>query len=71
LTQKQVEIYKEELAEIKPTLKKYETTKEKQAKHIEKLTELEYLYRAYNQYLRDHSRYDFNDMIQFVVQEFR
>ncbi len=71
LTKKQVGIYEEELAEIKPTLKKYETTKEKQAKHIEKLTELEYLYRAYNQYLRDHSRYDFNDMIQFVVQEFR
>ena len=37
---KQQDKYLEELSEIKPTLKKYETTKLKQEKHILKLEEL-------------------------------
>lgn len=67
---KQEEIYVEELAEIKPTLKKYETTKTKQEKHINKLKELSSIFEAYNSYLRKKELYDFNDMINFVLLKF-
>ncbi len=71
VTRKQEEKYVEELAEIKPTLKKYETTKEKQAKHILKLEELAIFFDEYNNYLREHSLYDFNDMINFVLEKMK
>ncbi len=71
LTKKQEEKYTEELAEIKPTLKKYETTKEKQAKHIAKLNELYIFFNEYNSYLRENSFYDFNDMINFVLERLK
>ena len=67
---KQEEEYIEELAEIKPTLKKYENTKVKQAKHINKLNELVIFFDEYNKYLREKSLYDFNDMINFVLVKF-
>ncbi len=71
VTKKQEEKYVEELAEIKPTLKKYETTKEKQAKHILKLKELAIFFDEYNKYLRENSLYDFNDMINFVLEKMK
>ena len=60
-----------ELAEIKPTLKKYETTINKQEKHILKLKELQIFMQAYDDYLRKNEFYDFNDMINFVLQVLR
>ncbi len=69
--EKQREAYSEELAEIKPTLKKYETTKASQEKHILKLEELVIIFEAYNAYLRKESKYDFNDMINFALDKFR
>lgn len=69
ITKKQQDKYEEELAEIKPTLKKYETTKEKQANHIKKLEELAIFFDEYNKYLRENSLYDFNDMINFVLEK--
>ena len=71
ITRHQEEQYKEELAEIKPELKKYNTTKEKQEKHIKKLEELKILFAEYNLYLRKTWKYDFNDMINFVLEKFR
>jgi len=41
------------------------------SKHILKLTELNYIYKEYGEYLRDNSLYDFADMINFVVDKFR
>lgn len=69
LTQKQAEIYEQELSEIKPTLKKYETTKEKQEKHIQKLEELHEIFSEYNATLRYLNKYDFSDMINFVLEK--
>ena len=66
----QEETYKEKLLEIKPTLKKFETTKLKQEKHILKLKELLIIFDEYNKYLRTNSKYDFNDMINFVLEKF-
>ena len=71
ITKKQEERYIEELAEIKPTLKKYKTTKDKQAKHILKLKELAIFFDEYNTYLREKSFYDFNDMINFVLEKMK
>ena len=68
---KQVEIYKEELNEIKPTLKKYENTKNKQEKHIKKLYELVIFFEEYQKFLRLNSYYDFNDMINFVLEKIK
>jgi len=68
--ERQISEYEEELAEIKPTLKKYETTREKQEKHINKLRELILFFEEYNSYLREKSLYDFNDMINFVLEKF-
>ena len=68
--EKQQTIYDEELSEIKPTLKKYETTREKNEKHINKLKELVIFFGEYNSYLRENSLYDFNDMINFVLEKF-
>ncbi|MDD3793584.1 MAG: ATP-dependent DNA helicase [Candidatus Gracilibacteria bacterium] len=69
IIKKQEDIYAEELSEIKPTLKKYESTKESQEKHIRKLRELNIIYEKYNSYLRANSLYDFNDMINFVYEK--
>lgn len=69
IIKKQEDIYAEELSEIKPTLKKYETTKLSQEKHINKLRELNLVYEKYNHYLRNNSLYDFNDMINFVYEK--
>ena len=69
MTQKQAETYEEELAQIKPTLKKYETTKEKQQKHIQKLEELHEIFSQYNATLRYLNKYDFSDMINFVLEK--
>jgi DNA helicase-2/ATP-dependent DNA helicase PcrA len=58
------------LANIKPTLKKYEITKEKQENHIKKLEELNIFFEEYNAYLRENFLYDFNDMINFALEKF-
>jgi DNA helicase II / ATP-dependent DNA helicase PcrA len=65
---RQAERYAAELAEIKPTLKKYETTKEKQKKHLEKLEELATVYAEYQKRLRERGCYDYADMIRFVAE---
>lgn len=62
--------FEEELANIKPTLKKYEKTKQDQEKQIAKLTELNLIYEQFNKYLNQNSLYDFNDMINFVLDAF-
>ncbi len=67
----QSEKYIEILGDIKPTLKKYESTKQAQEKHINKLNELNIIYKKYQEVLAQTSRYDFNDMINFVVAKFR
>jgi DNA helicase II / ATP-dependent DNA helicase PcrA len=51
--------------------KKYETNKVSFEKHIKKLNELLLIYENYNNYLRENSKYDFNDMINFVLESFR
>ncbi|USN58780.1 MAG: UvrD-helicase domain-containing protein [Candidatus Peribacteria bacterium] len=68
-------LHAEELALIKPKKsgempKKYETTKERQEKQIAKLEELVLLFQEYNAWLRSNSSYDFNDMINFVLEKF-
>lgn len=70
IIKKQAEDYQEILSEIKPTLKKYETTKETQEKHIKKLFELNHLYKIYLETLRQEEKYDFSDMIHYVVDVF-
>ncbi|MDD2516150.1 MAG: ATP-dependent DNA helicase [Candidatus Gracilibacteria bacterium] len=60
-----------ELSEIKPTLKKYETTKESQEKHVKKLEELNFVYEKYLNYLGENNLYDFSDMINFVLDALR
>ena len=70
IIEKQKILYTEELSEIKPTLKKYEQTKEKQETHIKKLNELVIFIEEYKKYLRENSLYDFNDMINFVLEKF-
>lgn len=67
IIQKQKEFHEEILSEIKPTLKKYEKTKLKQEKYINKLEEINLIYEKYNSYLRQNWYYDFNDMINFVL----
>lgn len=71
LIKEQSQKYAEELSEIKPTLKKYETTKQTQEKHILKLQELALVYEEYNNFLRNNSKYDFSDMINFVLEKFK
>jgi len=71
LTKDQEKTYAEELSEIKPSLKKYENTRLKQEKHILKLKELDILFNTYNKYLRENWKYDFNDMINFVLEKLR
>lgn len=39
--------------------------------HIQKLRELQDIYTQYQRYLRSHELYDFNDMINFVVEKFK
>jgi len=70
-TEKQKAKYEEDLSEIKPTLKKYETTRIKQETHIKKLEELSMIFDEYNQILRKNSQYDFNDMINFVLEKMK
>lgn len=67
----QIWFYEEELSEIKQTLKKYEKTKESQAKHIWKLNELVLIFEEYSKKLREKWYYDFNDMINFVLEKFK
>jgi DNA helicase-2/ATP-dependent DNA helicase PcrA len=52
-------------------LKKYETTKTKNENHIKKLLELNIFFNEYNKYLRNNSKYDFNDMINFVLEQLK
>jgi len=40
-------------------------------KHINKLSELNFIYKLYLEYLNKNSLYDFSDMINFVVDRFR
>jgi len=35
------------------------------------LKELDILFKAYNKYLRDNGKYDFNDMINFVLEKLK
>jgi DNA helicase II / ATP-dependent DNA helicase PcrA len=70
-------IYNEKLEELKTNkrIKDLEkrTVKDKETydTHIGKLKELNLLYKTYQKYLRENELYDFNDMIQFVVEKFR
>ncbi len=70
IIKKQETNYAEILSEIKPTLKKYETTKDTQEKHIKKLFELNHLYKIYLETLKKEEKYDFSDMINYVVEVF-
>ncbi len=70
LIEEQEKEYLEELSNIKPSLKKYEKTKLDNEKKIWKMRELLIFYRKYNEILRKTSRYDFNDMINFVLEKF-
>lgn len=72
----QESIYEEELANIKPKKtwelpKKYETSKKAFEKHIWKLNELLLIFKEYDKYLRENSKYDFSDMINFVLEAFK
>ena len=72
----QKQIHQQELDDIKPkkdgTLpKKYETTKARNEKHIWKLEELAIMFEKYNHYLRERGLYDFNDMINFVLEKMK
>ena len=66
---KQISENDEILSEIKPTLKKYENTKLKHEAHISKLLELKVIYLAYQTKLKERELYDFNDMINFVLEK--
>jgi DNA helicase-2/ATP-dependent DNA helicase PcrA len=66
---KQIVENTELLAEIKPTLKKYESTRLKQEANIDKLLELKNIYISYQNELKQRELYDFNDMINFVLQK--
>jgi len=57
------------LGEIKPTLKKYESTRLKQEANINKLLELKKIYISYQEALKQRELYDFNDMINFVLEK--
>jgi len=68
--EKQDQIYLEKLENINPKLKKYELNKLQGEKHIKKLYELAIFFEEYNIYLKKYSLYDFNDMVNFVVEKF-
>lgn len=70
IIKKQKDFYDEILLEINPNLKKYKNTRKKQEEHINKLVELNLIYGKYNDYLRQKWYYDFNDMINFVLDAF-
>jgi DNA helicase-2/ATP-dependent DNA helicase PcrA len=52
-------------------IKKIESYEEKHEKHIWKLTELADIFEKYNDILREKHLYDFNDMINFVLEKLR
>lgn len=52
-------------------IKKIEKYESEHEEKIGKLTELLEIFRVYNTYLRTHHLYDFNDMINFVLEKFR
>lgn len=68
---KQKEDYEEKLNEIDPKLKKFQTTKESQEKHISKLIELNDIYRKYLKIFAERWLYDFSDMIDFVLRKMK
>jgi DNA helicase II / ATP-dependent DNA helicase PcrA len=63
--------YEEELFKIDQKLKKYENTKITQEKHINKLKELNQIYSKYIESCAKLGVYDFADMIEFVLKEFK
>ncbi len=76
LIEDQKKIHQEELDEIKPKKdgslpKKYETTKIRWEKLVGKLQELSIVFERYNSYLRENGLYDFNDMINFVLEKMK
>lgn len=77
LIQNQEKIYAQKLEDLK-TNKRIRDLEKRTAKdkagydtHIQKLRELLLVYRAYQKVLQEREVYDFNDMIQFVVEKFR
>ncbi|MDP2396017.1 MAG: UvrD-helicase domain-containing protein [bacterium] len=56
---------------IRDLEKRTATDAESYNKHINKLKELNIIYRQYSEYLKENSLYDFSDMINFVVDKFR
>lgn len=52
-------------------IKKIESYEEKHEKHIGKLSELADIFEKYNTLLRERNLYDFNDMINFVLEKLR
>ncbi len=76
LIENQKKLNQEELDNIKPKKdgslpKKYETTKARWEKLVGKLEELSIIFEKYNSYLRDNGLYDFNDMINFVLEKMK
>ncbi len=56
---------------IKDLEKRTKKDSEEYRKQIWKLTELNFIYKEYSEYLKENSLYDFSDMINFVVDKFR
>jgi len=76
LIEEQKIVNQESLDAIKPKKdgslpKKHETEKIKWEKHIWKLQELAILFEAYNAHLRERGLYDYNDMINFVLEKMK
>lgn len=56
---------------IKDLEKRTKKDTEEYNKQIQKLTELNFIYKEYNSYLKNNSLYDFSDMINYVVEKFK
>lgn len=56
---------------IRDLEKRMEKDKKEYEKRIKKLRELALLFKKYNEYLRNKGLYDFNDMINFVLDKFK
>ena len=77
LIEKQAQIYAQKLEDLKTNKRIRDLEKRTQKDkgefdaHIQKLNELYLIYLQYQKFLRDSELYDFNDMINFVVEKFR
>lgn len=65
----QIILNEEKFANLKKVTKTSEKDKEKSEKNIWKLRETSLIFEEYNKYLREKWLYDFNDMINFVLEK--